>query len=183
MQLVSLVLGLGSSIVVTRIGGPDVVGTLAFGMAFVAVFQFVSDLGISTAQLKLINSTDEVSDYIATFMVLKLFTSLLFLTVIVIYYYLQVKLFHNPSLNTSEIRTVILIYIAIYFLDSLNYIYRTNFIARTERAKVEIPTFFQATSDKISRIALISLGFGAVALATSSLLFCILVLPVNIIFI
>jgi len=179
IQSISLVLGIASGIIVTRIGGPNVVGTLAFGMAFVAVFQFVTDLGIGTAQQKLVTSTDDIGDYITTFTVLKITTTFLFLIVIVSYYYIQVNLFNNHDIDKPEIRTVIFIYIAINFIDSLSYIFRTNFIARTERAKVEIPTFIQSTLDKSSRIILITLGFGAIALAMSSLLLVILVLPIN----
>ncbi|MGD0340556.1 MAG: oligosaccharide flippase family protein [Bacteroidales bacterium] len=179
IEFISLLFGIASGIIIARIGGPNVVGTLAFGMSFVAVFQFITDLGIGTAQQKLITSTDDIGDYIATFTVLKITTTFLFLIVIVSYYYLQVHFLGNHDINKPEIRTVIFIYIAIYFFDSLNYIFRTNFIAKTERAKVEIPTFFQTTSDKILRIVLILLGFGVIALATSSLIFVILVIPIN----
>lgn len=180
IQFLSMILGMASGIVVARIGGPNVLGTLAFGMAFVAVFQFITDLGIGTAQLKLVTSTDDIKDYISTFTVLKITTSFVFLIIIVSYYYIQVNLFNNHDLANPEIKTVIFIYIAINFIDSLSYIFRTNFIARTERAKVEIPTFIQTTLDKIARIVLIALGFGAIALAASSLFFVILVLPINI---
>jgi O-antigen/teichoic acid export membrane protein len=179
IQFISFLIGIASSIVIARIGGPNVVGTLAFGMAFVSVFQFVTDLGIGTAQQKLITSTDNIGDYIATYTVLKIITSFIFLIVIVSYYYIQVNFFGNHDIDKPEIKTVIFIYIAISFIDSLNYIFRTNFIARTERAKVEIPTFFQTTIDKISRIVLIINGFGTIALAISSLFLAILVLPVN----
>lgn len=179
IQFISLIISLVSGIIVARIGGPNVVGTLAFGMAFVSVFYFVSDLGLGTAHQKLVTSTDDNRDYISTFTVLKITTSFLFLIVIVSYYFIQVKLFNNHDIDNPEIRTVIFIYIAIYFIDSLNYIFRTNFIANAERAKVEIPTFLQSTLDKSSRIILITLGFGAIALAMSSLLLAILVLPIN----
>ena len=71
IEFISLIIGIASGIIVARIGGPNVVGTLAFGMAFVAVFQFVTDLGIGTAQQKLVTSTDDIRDYISTFTVLK----------------------------------------------------------------------------------------------------------------
>jgi O-antigen/teichoic acid export membrane protein len=179
IEFISLLFGVASGIVVARIGGPDVVGTLAFGMSFVAVFRFLTDLGIGTAHQKLITSTNDISDYVSTFTILKITTSFIFLIIIVVYFNIQVHLFNNQDINKPEIRTVIFIYIAINFFDSLSYIFRTNFIARTERAKVEIPTFIQSTLDKISRIVLITIGFGAIALATSSLLLVILVLPVN----
>lgn len=179
IQFASLLLGIASGIVVARIGGPNVVGTLAFGMAFVAVFQFITDLGISTTHQKLVTSTDDTSDYIATFAVLKIVTSFLFLIILVAYFYVQVHFLNNHEIDTTEIRTVIFIYIGINFVDSLNYIFRTNFIAGTERAKVEIPSFIQSIFDKLSRIVLIMLGFGAIALATSSFLFVVLVFPIN----
>jgi len=175
----SLVFGMASGIIIARVGGPDVVGTLAFGMAFVTVFQFITDLGIGTAQQKLVTSTEDIADYIATYTVLKIATSFFFLIIIVAYYYLQVHLMGNHDIDKPEIRTVIFIYIAINFFDSISYIFRTNFIARTERAKVDIPTLFQTTLDKISRIVLVLIGYGAIALATSSLIYVILIIPVN----
>ncbi len=170
---------MASSIIIARVGGPNLVGTLAFGMAFVTVFQFITDLGIGTAQQKLVTSTDDISDYVATYAVLKITTSFIFLIVIVSYYYLQVHLFGNPDIDKPEIKTVIFIYIAINFFNSISYIFRTNFIARTERAKVDIPSFVQTALDKISRIVLVFIGYGAIALATSSLVFVILVIPIN----
>lgn len=179
VQIVSFVFGIASGVLVARIGGPNVVGTLAFGMAFVAVFQFVTDLGISTAQQKLVTSTDDIRDYVSTFAVMKIATSLMFLLVIVLYYYVQIHFLKNSDLAKPEIRTVIFIYIAIYFVDSLSYIFRTNFIAKTERAKVEIPSFIQSTLDKLTRIVFVALGFGAIALAFSSLFYALLLFPVN----
>lgn len=170
---------MASGIIIARVGGPNVVGTLAFGMAFVTVFQFITDLGIGTAQQKLVTSTDDISDYVATYAVLKITTSFIFLIVIVAYYYLQVNFLGNHDIDKPEIRTVIFIYIAINFFDSISYIFRTNFIARTERAKIDIPTFFQTTSEKVTRIVLVLLGYGAIALATSSLVFVIIILPIN----
>lgn len=179
IQIITLFISLLSGILITRIGGPNVVGTLAFAMSFVALFRFLTDMGIDTAQQKLISSTNDIEDYITTYTILKIILSFLFVILIASYYYIQVYVFNNKELEVPDVRAVILLYIAINFLDSLSYIFRTNFIARTERAIVEIPSFIQTATDKIVRILLILLGFGAVALSVSSLMCVILVFPIN----
>ena len=103
--ILSLIFGMASSIIIARIAGPNVVGTLAFGMAFVTVFQFIADLGIGTAHQKLVTSTNDISDYIATYAVLKISTSFLFLVIIVAYYYVQVHFLGNH--DTTRIRSIL----------------------------------------------------------------------------
>ena len=44
---------IAASIVVARIAGPTVLGTVAFGLSFVSMFLFFADLGVGTAHTKL----------------------------------------------------------------------------------------------------------------------------------
>ena len=58
--------------VVARIVGPNVLGTVAFGLAFVSMFLFVSDLGLSSAHMKLISEGQDEAKCIGTFGRLKI---------------------------------------------------------------------------------------------------------------
>ena len=52
---------IAASIVVARIAGPTVLGTVAFGLAYVSMFSFIADLGIGTAHIKLVSEGEEFS--------------------------------------------------------------------------------------------------------------------------
>lgn len=46
---------IAAGILVAIIAGPTVLGAVAFGLAFVSMFEFLADLGIGTAHIKLIS--------------------------------------------------------------------------------------------------------------------------------
>ena len=61
-----------ASIVVARIAGPTVLGTVAFGLAFVSIFAFIADLGIGSAHMKLVSEGQDVGSCISTYSFLKM---------------------------------------------------------------------------------------------------------------
>ena len=61
------------TIVVARVAGPTVLGTVAFGWAFVSLFHFIADLGIGTAHIKLLSEGKDQASCIGTFARIKLF--------------------------------------------------------------------------------------------------------------
>ena len=67
IQLIQII----ASIVVARVAGPTVLGTVAFGLAFVSMFEFLASFGIGPAHVKLVSEGQDLGKCISTYSVLK----------------------------------------------------------------------------------------------------------------
>ncbi|MFZ4590874.1 MAG: oligosaccharide flippase family protein [Ignavibacteria bacterium] len=162
--------------IVARIVGPTVLGTLAFGLAFVSMFLFIADLGLGSAHIKLISEGQDECKCIGTFAILKSGLIMLYTSTILVYYIVQ-KYFLHIAFESKEHEYVILIYLVITTINQFLVIPNTTFAAKTEQAKQDIPNFLQITLYQILRVVFAILGFTAVGLAFSNLISVVLVIP------
>jgi O-antigen/teichoic acid export membrane protein len=162
--------------IVARIVGPTVLGTLAFGLAFVSMFLFVADLGLGSAHIKLISEGQDESKCIGTFAVLKSGLILVFSLTVLGYYVVQKYVLQIPF-ESKEHEYVILIYLLITAISQFVSIASSTFAAKTEQAKQDIPYFIQITLYQILRIIFAVLGATAIGLAFSNLAAVVLVIP------
>ena len=128
--------------VVARIVGPNVLGIVAFGLAFVSMFLFISDLGLSSAHMKLISEGQDEANCIATFARLKLILTGLFILVVLSVFFSQKYLF-NVKFESKEHEYVIFIYLVIISISQLLYIATSTFAAKTEQAKQDYRIFYR----------------------------------------
>jgi O-antigen/teichoic acid export membrane protein len=170
-----------ASLVVARVAGPSVLGTVAFGTAYVSLWTFVSDLGTSTAHIKLMSEGRDEDSCVTTFSVLKLFTTLLFILVVFGFYFIQKYVF-DYQYESSTHEKVIFISLAAVTISQLMFIPKTTFAARTEQAKIELPNLLQGFLLHPSRIIIVLLGFGAISLAYANLFSYLLSVPLYIYF-
>lgn len=170
LGLLSSFLGSILGIIVARICGPSVMGTIAFGLSFVSMFKFITDLGLNTTHIKFISEGGNTGEKNKTFLVLKSFTTILFLIILLAVVIAQVFIF-KVKFESGDHKIVVLLYIVIACLESIYSIPLSVFIARIERAKVVIPSFLQTITTKTFRVIVALLGFGAVALTLTSLFF------------
>jgi O-antigen/teichoic acid export membrane protein len=162
--------------IVARIVGPTVLGTLAFGLAFVSMFLFIADLGLGSAHIKLISEGQDESKCIGTFAVLKSVLIMVFSLTVLVYYIVQ-KYVLQIAFESKEHEYVILIYLLITTINQFFAIPSTTFAAKTEQAKQDVPNFIQITLYQVLRIVFAVLGFTAVGLAFSNLISVVLVIP------
>ena len=170
------------SILVARIAGATVLGTVAFGTAYVSSFIFIADLGLGTAHIKLVSATQDeklLADYIKTFLVIKLVTLGLFLLVFLSVYGVQKYIldYHYES-RTHEI--VIWVILTSLVIQNLIDFHRVTFAGKIEVAKEQVITFLRGFISQVIRITTVLIGFGAVAIALGKLAASILVVPVSI---
>jgi len=165
--------------IVARIVGPTVLGTLAFGLAFVSMFLFIADLGLGSAHIKLISEGQDESKCIGTFAVLKSIMILAFSVTVLGYYVIQ-KYVLQIAFESKEHEYVILIYLLITTINQFFAIPSSTFAAKTEQAKQDIPNFIQITLYQILRIVFAVLGATAIGLAFSNLAAVVLVIPLYI---
>lgn len=169
-------LQVAASLVVARVAGPTVLGTVAFGTAYVSLIAFIADLGLSTAHIKLVSEGRDFEKCMSTFTVLKFVTTSLFILSVIGMYMVQKYAFNEPF--ESEIHEyVVFISLAAQTVTQLAFIPKTTFMARAEQAKIELPNLLQGFLLQPGRIVLVLLGFGAIALATASLVSIVLVIP------
>lgn len=162
--------------IVARIVGPTVLGTLAFGLAFVSMFLFIADLGLGSAHIKFISEGQDESKCIGTFAVLKSVLILAFSLTVLGYYLIQ-KYVLQIAFESKEHEYVILIYLLITTINQFFTIPSTTFAAKTEQAKQDIPNFIQISLYQVLRIVFAFLGFTAIGLAFSNLVSVVLVIP------
>lgn len=162
--------------IVARIVGPTVLGTLAFGLAFVSMFLFIADLGLGSAHIKLISEGQDESKCIGTFAVIKTGLILIFSITVLGYYLIQKYVLQIPF-ESKEHEYVILIYLLITTINQFFAIPSSTFAAKTEQAKQDIPNFIQITIYQILRIIFAILGAAAVGLAFTNLAAVVLVIP------
>lgn len=167
---------IAASIVVARIAGPTVLGTVAFGLAFVSMFGFLADLGIGTAHIKLISEGQDLGKCISTFSKLKIaLTSFFF--VIVLGIFLAQKYIFNVQFENPAHEYVIMIFLATATINQLLFIPKTTFMGKTEQVKTEAPDFIRIIIYQILRVIIVFHGYKAVALAFGNLISAILVIP------
>lgn len=173
VQFVSIV----ASIVVARIAGPTVLGTVAFGLAYVSMFSFIADLGIGTAHIKLVSEGKDLGKCISTYAVLKSITTGLFLLIVLEIFLFQKYIFHI-GFESQTHEYVILIMLISVAIQQLLFIPKTTFAGRTEQAKQDIPDFIGTLVYQVLRIIIVLLGYRAIALALGNLVSTILIIPI-----
>ena len=172
-------LQVAASIIVARVAGPTVLGTVAFGTAYVSVFMFVADLGIGTAHTKQISEGKDEGKCIATFSILKAVTTLLFVIVVISFFLIQ-KFIFNSEFESKVHQYVIFIILAGISIDHFLNIAKQTFAAKTEQAKVSMVDITRGLVLHPLRIIVVILGFGAIALAFSSLASYLVLIPLYI---
>ena len=172
-------LQLVSTIVVARIAGPTVLGTITFGLAFVNMFRFMGTLGLGSAHFKIMNEEGNKADCTTTYALLHLITKTLFLTFVTGYFLAQKYLLNFPF-ESKEHEYVIIVFMITIFLETIIDIPKANFGARTEQAKQDIPDIMRELFASPAKIIVVILGGTALALAFTKLASLILIIPVYI---
>ncbi len=165
-----------ASIVVARIAGPTVLGTVAFSLAFVSMFEFIADLGIGVAHMKLISEGQDIGKCISTYAVLKIINIFLFVIVVLGLFLVQKHILHIKFESVAH-EYVIIIFLIAGVLNQLLYIPSITFAAKTEQAKQSILEFIKTFIYQILRVIIVFLGYRAVALAFGNLISTIIVIP------
>ena len=88
-------LSIAASIVVARVAGPTVMGTVAWALAYTQMLLFIADLGLGTAHIKMISEGKDEGKCIATFSLLKLGSITLYIFAFLGYYFVQKYIIGN----------------------------------------------------------------------------------------
>lgn len=173
LQLLQII----ASIIVARAAGASVLGTVAFGLAYVSIFTTVADLGFGTAHMKMISGGEEPKKCLGTFVPVKLFLIVAFVLIVLGFFLLQTLVF-NVTFESREHIFVIFILLASVSIHELFAIPKTTYGAYTQIAKSVLPETLRAFIHQVFRIIIVLVGFRAIELALGQLAAVLIVIPI-----
>ena len=148
-------LGLIGMTVIARLWGdfaPEALGVIAFGMAFVGMFSFISNLGFDVTHIKRVSEEKDIGTCIGTYITIKLIL-IAAMTLVVVGSILFMKYVLNQGFYDSTKEIVIYIFLGYYVLFSLAQIPLSTFNATREIAKKQIAILM----DPLTRVPLVIL--------------------------
>ena len=172
IQLISSITG----IAVARLAGPQVIGTVAFGVSYVGLFSFTLGL-FGSSHLKLISEGKDLGNCITTYSIIQSVNIGLFIAIFILY-----NLFHNKFIGShfsQEQIYVIWIYFTFFVISQFLLIMQITFNAQIDVAKASISLASQSTVYNAARVAVVAFGFGAIALTASNYIGLLIAFPVS----
>ncbi len=118
--------------------GATTYGIIGFGMAFVGLFSFVSDLGFNSAHIKRVSEGKDLDKCIGTYLVVKVVLIIIMVGFVLFSLFIW-KFVMGRGFEHAEQEGVIYIFILYYAILSLSAIPLGTFSARRETAKQQIP--------------------------------------------
>ena len=170
------VLQIAASILVARLAGPTVLGTVAFGTAYVGSFIFISGLGLGSAHTKLISEGQNESDCLTTYSILRSITICIFIIVVTLFFFSQKYIF-NYQFESKIHQYVIFITLIAATIQSISQIATGTFTAKVEIAKATIIDSARMFIFHILRIIIVLLGYKALTLALGKIISFIIIIP------
>ncbi len=141
-------------------------GIIGFGMAFVGLFWFISDIGFNAAHVKRVSEGRDLEKCIGTFFVVKLVLTAIMVGCVLFTIYLW-KFVIGRGFETPEHERVIYLFIVYYVILSLSAIPLATFSARRETAKQQLPGLFEPLTRAPLAILIAVGSLGVLALAGS----------------
>ena len=175
--LIIRVVALIAGIIVARIAGPEVIGTIAFGTAYVSLWSFVNGL-FSTGHIKMISEGKDLGSCVTTYSFLQGGSMVLYFILVSGWFIIQKYFFNYPFESVDQQLVIIILLfatIATLILDFNN----VTFTAKLKQAKANYPLFVKSIIWQIGRIIIVLLGFKAVALAGWNLVVTVILLPLS----
>lgn len=168
-------LGAIGGIFVARYAGVEVMGTLAYALAYVNIFGFVTGI-FGTGHLKLVSEGQPLGKCMGTFGRLQS-ASIIFYIILVLSWFLSQKYLFGHQFESKDVEIVIWLYV---FMNAIDYILQsveTTYTARLQQVKANLPKVLNALLWNIGRILIAILGYKAITLASWNLLSSLMVLP------
>lgn len=164
-----------TGILVARLAGPEVVGTIAFGTSFASMFFFMFGV-FGPSHIKLLNKGENKENCQKIYSIIIFITFIVFVLIVLGFFYTQKYYFGKNYSVTEEI--VIFLSIGIIALKGLFKIPEITFTAYMQQVKINYPKILKAFVFNIGRIIVILIGLKAVALVSVNLFSSIILIPI-----
>jgi O-antigen/teichoic acid export membrane protein len=175
-QITFKIVGMVAGLIVARVAGPEVVGTIAFGTAYVSIWAFITGL-FGSAHIKLISEGRDLGNCISTYLWLQGVSISVFFIMVVSVFLVQKNIFNYEFESETQQIVVIILLFAIVASKVLD-IGNSTFTAKLEQAKANYPLFIRSIVWHIGRIVLVVIGFKAIGLVSWNLIITLLVIPI-----
>jgi len=141
-------------------------GVIGFGMAYVGLFWFISDIGFNSAHVKRISEGRDLEKCLGTFFVIKLVLTAIMVASVLISIFIW-KFVIGRGFETPEHEWIIYLFILYYVILSLSAIPIATFSARKETAKQQLPGLLEPITRAPLAIIVAVSSLGILALAGS----------------
>lgn len=159
------VFGIVGTIIVARIIGPSVLGTIAWAMAFTGLFAPIGNPALNIAHNKLISEGQDLGDCISTYhRLIKITLSALF--VVVISTILVMKYVLHYEFESETHFYVLLIMALLATVNKTRLSLAATFSARLELAKVSVPAVIESFAHHLLKIVVVIMGLRAIGLSS-----------------
>jgi O-antigen/teichoic acid export membrane protein len=162
-------LGFVSLFFVAHYMGPEVLGIIAFGTAFLALFQSFADLGFGTAHIKRVSEGKDFGTCNGTYFTVKIILNIT-MTLTVLLTILISKYFFHKNFLSKEHEIVLYILLAANFAGNLSMMFITTFSARQEVVKSNIAQIIGKVVLVGGKVIVAICGLGVIMLAGISVI-------------
>ncbi|MCF6296962.1 MAG: oligosaccharide flippase family protein [Flavobacteriaceae bacterium] len=164
-----------TGILVSRMVGPKILGTIVFGYSFVSMFFFMFGL-FGTSHIKLISEGKNLKNCNKIYSTIIFITFILFIVTVLAFFYIQKYYFNKDFTHEEEI--IIYLTVGVIAVHGLYKIPEITFTALMHQAKINFPVLIKAVVYNIARIIVVLLGFKAIALVSVNLASAIIIVPI-----
>jgi len=164
------------TIIVARVAGASVMGTVAFATSFVSLFTIFFDMGQGVAHIKLVSEGQNEKQCNGIYFRIQLILSIVFFLLALCFFGIS-KYFLAGTFESKVHEQVVLVTIFTISIGNLFSIPRTTFNARVEQARADIPDLLRQIIYQVFRLSVVLAGYGALAISLSNLAATILIIP------
>jgi O-antigen/teichoic acid export membrane protein len=136
------ILGYLALFFIYRYMGSESFGIVAFGLAYVGLFAFITDLGFNHAHIKRVSEGKDLKKCIGTFFVIKLVLIGIMVGIVLVSIFFW-KIILGRGFEYPEHEAVIYLSIIYYVILSLSAVPLSTYSARRETAKQQLPGFLE----------------------------------------
>lgn len=140
--IIASILGYFALFFVLRYMGVEAYGMIGFGMAYVGVFSFISNLGFNQAHIKRVSEGKDLDKCIGTFFMIKLVLILIMVCVVLFSIFFW-KVILGRGFETQNHETVVYLFIFYYIILNLAAVPINTFVAKTETAKQSLTALLE----------------------------------------
>lgn len=178
-QLIIQFLSIVASIVIARVAGPNVMGKITFGLSYVNMFGFLTQLGLGAAHIKLVSEGQPLDKCLGTYIRLITYTTSLFVIVTLSFFLIQK---YGFKVDFEGFQTEYCIYtsILVAVITSAIAVTQTTFAANIQQAKQDIPNIAVNIISTVAKITIVLLGFRVLMLASWNVVHTVMLLGVSV---
>ncbi|GAB3027426.1 hypothetical protein GCM10027185_29070 [Spirosoma pulveris] len=161
INIVSMGLGILSSVFIARVGGPTIMGNIGLAMSFQVLVKSIFTHTVNSVHLKMYNENNQVGlkNYMVVFVLYNVLTSLLVLSFV-----LWNNFSHNGAFTDLQISLIIIFILQDYLMTPF-YIYITDQSSKLNIVRSNMTDFYAQTLINIAKIAAVLLGESEIGIA------------------